>query len=251
MLRRAISSSSRNCGGALYQQCRKLSQRYTDATKSSAVNTMVLRSLKDHYLEVSNMSPPPKVAPPSEFLIVKGALDSNGPVLQRQYNNEEINISVMRLANIVEEDVAAADDDDDRINQLFVHIDVSKPAKHKSLNFLCGLYPDALGIHSVSLRPKSKSGEAIVFSPNMFTGPLFETLDEKTRDAFHNYIEERGINESLFPFLQAWLYVKDHRNLMRWFRSVGLFVSGQEAMKEIDQAKGAANPNAPRVARGT
>lgn len=50
-------------------------------------------------------------------------------------------------------------------------------------------------------------------------------LDEKVRDAFHLYIEARGINEKLFPFLQAWLYVKDHRNLVRWFKSVGTFIS--------------------------
>jgi hypothetical protein len=50
-------------------------------------------------------------------------------------------------------------------------------------------------------------------------------LDEKIRDAFHLYIEARGINEKLFPFLQAWLYVKDHRNLIRWFKSVGSFIS--------------------------
>lgn len=49
-------------------------------------------------------------------------------------------------------------------------------------------------------------------------------LDEKMRDVFHGYLEERGVNESLFPFLQAWLYVKDHRNLLRWFKSVGTFV---------------------------
>jgi len=61
-------------------------------------------------------------------------------------------------------------------------------------------------------------------------------LDEETRDAFHNYIEERGINESLFPFLQAWLYVKDHRNLMRWFRSVGNFIKGTDAAKAIPGA---------------
>lgn len=53
-------------------------------------------------------------------------------------------------------------------------------------------------------------------------------LDEETRDAFHSFIEERGINESLFPFLQAWLYVKDHRNLMRWFKSAGGFINGQQ-----------------------
>lgn len=50
-------------------------------------------------------------------------------------------------------------------------------------------------------------------------------LSEKMRDALHGCIEERGINENLFPFLQAWLYVKDHRNLVRWFKSVGTFVN--------------------------
>ena len=49
-------------------------------------------------------------------------------------------------------------------------------------------------------------------------------LDEKMRDVFHSFLEERGVNESLFPFLQAWLYVKDHRNLLRWFKSVGTYV---------------------------
>lgn len=50
-------------------------------------------------------------------------------------------------------------------------------------------------------------------------------LDEKMRDALHSYIEARGVNESLFPFLQAWLYVKDHRNLMRWFKTVGTVIN--------------------------
>ena len=49
-------------------------------------------------------------------------------------------------------------------------------------------------------------------------------LDEKVRDALHHYIEARGINEGLFPFLQAWLYVKEHRDLIRWFKSVGTFI---------------------------
>lgn len=48
------------------------------------------------------------------------------------------------------------------------------------------------------------------------------------RDAFHSFIEERGVNESLFPFLQAYMYVKDHRGLVRWFKTVGQFVNGKE-----------------------
>jgi complement component 1 Q subcomponent-binding protein len=47
-----------------------------------------------------------------------------------------------------------SDGNDEDVNQFFLHVDVSKPGQDKSLHFLCGLYTDALGIHSVSLRPK-------------------------------------------------------------------------------------------------
>lgn len=194
---------------------------------SSAVNSLLLRSLKEHYLEISRMTPPPKVSPPSSFSIIKGALDGKGPVLTRTYGKEEVNISVMRLANII----PGGGGDDDEINQLFLYVTVSKPEQRDNLQFLCGLYPDALGIHSVSMRPKAEPSGFFVI-PSGYTGPVFEDLDEKMRDVFHNYLEERGISESLFPFLQAWLYVKEHRNLMRWFRTVGSFINENKNAKE-------------------
>ncbi|KAI3458758.1 hypothetical protein Pfo_015421 [Paulownia fortunei] len=209
-------------GGALHRQ---MSQPWrtivfrSSSTASYTVNSMILRSLKDHYLEVSKMTPPPKISPPSPYTVVKGALDNGGPVLKRTFQNEEINISVMRMVDIV-----PGGSGDDNINQLFVHVDISKPGLQESLHFLCGLYPDALGIHSVSLRPKAESSGFLVV-PTKYNGPIFEDIDERVRDALHGYIEERGINESLFPFLQAWLYVKDHRNLMSWFKTVGSFVN--------------------------
>lgn len=57
-------------------------------------------------------------------------------------------------------------------------------------------------------------------------------LNEEMRDALHIYIEERGVNESLFPFLQTWLYVRDHRNLMHFFKSVGTFISDKKPAKD-------------------
>ncbi|KAK0592716.1 hypothetical protein LWI29_024175 [Acer saccharum] len=157
----------------------------------------------------------PKVSPPSPFTIVKGALENNGPVLKRSYGHEEINLYVMRLAQHY--------DDDDVIDQLFLHVDVSKPGQKDSMQFLCGLYPDALGIHSVSLRPKLEAGGSLQ-DPSKYNGPVFGDLDERMRDEFHSYIEERGINSDLFQFLQAWLYVKENRNLMRWFSYVGYII---------------------------
>ncbi|CAF1711746.1 unnamed protein product [Brassica oleracea var. botrytis] len=115
------------------------------------------------------------------------------------------------------------DEEDNGINQLFVHVAVSKQRQADSLHFLCGFDPDALGIHSVSMRPKLEALE-LSDDPTQYTGPSFVIVivfTEKMRDVFHSFLEQRGVNESLFPFLQAWLYVKDHRNLLRWFKSVG------------------------------
>ncbi|XP_027939282.1 mitochondrial acidic protein mam33 [Vigna unguiculata] len=186
---------------------------------SPAVNSMLLRSLKEHYQEVAKMNMPPKVSPPSPFTIVKGALDSQGPVLKRSYGEEEVSVYVMRLS--------APEEEDSAMDQLFIHVDVSKPSQKESLIFLCGLYEDALGIHSVSMRPKLQDSHYLLI-PSQYSGPVFAELDDKMRDAFHNYIEERGVNESLFKFLQAWLYVKEHRNLMRWFKTMGLFIDGKK-----------------------
>ncbi|XP_037495979.1 uncharacterized protein LOC110009811 isoform X2 [Jatropha curcas] len=118
-----------------------------------------------------------KGEPPSAFTVLKGALDGNGPVLTRTFGNEKINISVMRLANIISG--SGGEDDDDDINQLFLHVDVSKPGQEKSLQFLCGQYPDALGIHSVSLRQKADDPEF----PSAYNGPLFDILLQWNRNA--------------------------------------------------------------------
>ncbi|XP_065869513.1 uncharacterized protein At2g39795, mitochondrial [Euphorbia lathyris] len=211
---------------------RMIASRRSTTNISTAVDSMLLRSLKEHYLEVSRMNPPPKVSPPSVFTIVKGALDENGPVLTRTYGNEEINIHVMRLVNMLPG--GGAEDDDGDISQLFLHVDVSKPGEEKSLHFLCGLYPDAFGIHSVSLRTKAGNSQ-LLEAPSAYNGPLFEVLDEKMRDAFHSYVEERGVNESLFNFLQAWIYVKEHRDLMRWFKTVGGFINQNKSTKASQQ----------------
>uniref|UniRef100_A0A2P2IX25 Mitochondrial acidic protein MAM33 n=2 Tax=Rhizophora mucronata TaxID=61149 RepID=A0A2P2IX25_RHIMU len=205
---------------------RRSSSSRSGSNASSIVDSMLLRSLKEHYLEVAKMNPPPKVSPPSAFTIVKGALEGNGPVLTRTFGNEEISISVMRMANVV----PGGGDEEDDINQLFLHVDVSKPGQEKSLQFLCGLYPDALGIHSVSMRPKMDFSN-FQDSLSTYNGPNFEELDESMRDALHNFIDDRGVNESLFIFLQAWLYVKGHRSLLRWFKTVGTFINENKSVE--------------------
>jgi hypothetical protein len=163
--------------------CRALA---TSPYSSSAVNSILLRSLKEHYLELSKMRPPPKMSPPKPFTIVKGALDEpSGAVLRREYGEagEEISISVARLANILPSEAEADSDSDGAvgmslsIGQLFLHVDISKPGSGKSLQFLCGLYPDAVGIHSVCLRSKnagSLDGDVASKGGGAYRGRIFQ-----------------------------------------------------------------------------
>lgn len=153
------------------QNWRMLATSASSSSASSVLDSILLRSLKEHYLEESKMTPPPKVSPPIPFKVVKGAIDSAGPVLQGSHGEEEITISVMRMANIFP---GGGDDDDlEGISQLFLHVDISKPGRENHLHFLCGLYPDAIGIHSVSFLPKRDDSSRSLRIPPRYQGPEF------------------------------------------------------------------------------
>jgi hypothetical protein len=186
MLRRAAPAAAALGCRALATSPYSSSAAATAAASSSAVNSILLRSLKEHYLELSKMRPPPKMSPPKPFTIVKGALDEpSGAVLRREYGEagEEISISVARLANILPSEAEADSDSDGAvgmslsIGQLFLHVDISKPGSGKSLQFLCGLYPDAVGIHSVCLRSKnagSLDGDMASKGGGAYRGRIFQ-----------------------------------------------------------------------------
>eukprot|EP01018_Ginkgo_biloba_P002993 Gb_20215 [translate_table: standard] len=217
-----LFSNHNSCGALWLQQARHA----RSSSAGSAVDNNVLGYLKQQYLEASKMRPPPKIGPPRPFVVIKGALDTNGPVLSRTYNQEDIKISVLRLANIGESG-EPEEFDDENINQLFLTVVITKGDNGHALQFLCDLYPDAMGIQSVSLKDVKDISNQTMDLPKGYQGPCFQDLDEKLQQAFRKYLEERGINEDLFRFLQAWLYVKDHRHLMQWLKMVGTLISKQ------------------------
>ncbi|XP_026417675.1 mitochondrial acidic protein MAM33-like isoform X2 [Papaver somniferum] len=205
MLKKILAGSG---SSSLHTRWRTITNRCSSTTTSvsSAVNSMLLRSLKEHYLEISKIEPPPKINPPNSFSVVKGAFESTGPVFKRDYGNEEIVVSVMKLPNIIPGGGGGGDYEED----------------------------DAIGIHSVSLAPKTQASQLLA-APDKYAGPTFQDLDQKMRNTLHGYIEERGINESLFCFLQSWLYVKDHRNGLKWFKAVGSFITKPKSAQDVPQ----------------
>lgn len=205
------------------QQARRA---HSSSGSSVAIEKNLLAHLKEQYLEASRMRPPPKIGPPKPFIVIKGALDTDAPVLSRTFNNEEIKISVLRLS-VFGPNGEVDDSDEENFNQLFLSVAILKGDEGPALQFICDLYPDAMGIQSVAIKDRKDISKQTLIIPQGYEGPSFQDLDKKLQQAFRQYLEERGINESLFRFLQAWLYVKEHRNLMQWFKTVGTFITKQ------------------------
>ncbi|XP_071708133.1 uncharacterized protein [Rutidosis leptorrhynchoides] len=186
---------------------RALLHRYSSGSSNSSpstvVNSMILRSIKKHhtvYSEFSKIAAPPKVSPPAEFTVVKtvkGALESGGPVLKWTYQDEEISIYVQRM--------------------VLPGVDPGEIGEDEDIRIL-----------TVSLRPKQEP-LVLLEGPSMYDGYIIEDFDDKMGDAFFDYIEERGITASLFPFLHAWLYDKENRRLMHWFKSAGTCVKNSKS----------------------
>ncbi|RWW06106.1 hypothetical protein GW17_00030589 [Ensete ventricosum] len=139
---------------------------------SAAVGSELRRSVEEHLREVSNVTPPSKkkLIPPPPYSVVEGALDrSEGPVLRRAYGEEEISISVRRRAFAIPSRSGGNEDEADRghdfISELYLYVNVSRHGRSNSLLFLCGLYPDAVGIHSVCLISKQ--------APDLSQGRVF------------------------------------------------------------------------------
>ncbi|KAG1358579.1 putative Mitochondrial glycoprotein [Cocos nucifera] len=130
----------------------------------------LLRSLEEYRLELSEISPSPKVKPPPPpFSMVEGAMErQGGPVLRRAYGEEEITVWVDRRAHILPGRGAVSAAACDVISELCLFVDVSKPGRELSLLFLCGLYPDGVGIHSICLKPSISPASISVYQGRVF-----------------------------------------------------------------------------------
>ncbi|KAH9325714.1 hypothetical protein KI387_005892, partial [Taxus chinensis] len=113
-----------------------------------------------------------KINPPEPFVVIKGSLNTDGPVLFRYFNQEEIKVSVLRLANLGQTD-DQDDSDEENINQLFLIVVITKGGEGLALQFLCDLYPDAMGIQSISLKDTKDISNRTIFLPKGYQGPDF------------------------------------------------------------------------------
>ncbi len=62
--------------------------------------------------------------------------------------------------------------------------------------------------------------------PNdQYTGPAFNTLDERLQTEFNEFMSSLGVNEELMSFINVLSVDKDQRLYLKWLKNVNSFFS--------------------------
>eukprot|EP00621_Florenciella_sp_RCC1693_P015801 CAMPEP_0182537970 /NCGR_PEP_ID=MMETSP1323-20130603/22923_1 /TAXON_ID=236787 /ORGANISM="Florenciella parvula, Strain RCC1693" /LENGTH=201 /DNA_ID=CAMNT_0024748409 /DNA_START=21 /DNA_END=626 /DNA_ORIENTATION=+ len=78
---------------------------------------------------------------------------------------------------------------------------------------------EVVNIDTVEYLPGGESGVA----DNAYTGPDFDELDEDLKNAFHEYLEDVGVTESLSNFIAMYSDHKEQQEYTRWLQNVQKF----------------------------
>lgn len=60
---------------------------------------------------------------------------------------------------------------------------------------------------------------------NLYSGPVFNNLDEDLQEEFHKYLQERGFDEELAELVPSYIEYKEQKEYMSWLDRVSKFVS--------------------------
>eukprot|EP00611_Tribonema_gayanum_P018024 TRINITY_DN31078_c0_g1_i1.p1 TRINITY_DN31078_c0_g1~~TRINITY_DN31078_c0_g1_i1.p1 ORF type:complete len:261 (+),score=62.90 TRINITY_DN31078_c0_g1_i1:34-783(+) len=93
-----------------------------------------------------------------------------------------------------------------------------------TLAFVCQAADDVY-IQSVTYNPAGSPPPADEASDIVYRGPMFEELDSSVQEAFHTYLEERGIDKGLAEFVCRYADEKEQKEYVRWLSNVNRFVS--------------------------
>ncbi len=186
---------------------------------SSALHSNLSSLLKEELkYEKENYTRPEQVSggPPAPFKLTESPGDTL-ITLSRSHNGEEINID-LHVNNQPSTPFSGEDGDDEGISTVVFNVSVVKDGK--ALVFECESDGNSTTINHVSLEPKDGFE-----SESMYTGPVFDELDDNMQRQFSVYLEDRGVNAELGEYLRFLIYDKEQREYQNWLGDVEKFVS--------------------------
>ncbi|KAK3037450.1 hypothetical protein RJ639_031944 [Escallonia herrerae] len=143
-------------------------------------------------------------------------------VLTREYGDDMIKVEADMPSSGVEEDSDDESTDGDgnheRDTESSIPLIVSVSRKGFSLQFGARASPDNISIHSLSIKEHESSEARLVYEPE------FLELDDNLQNAFHEYLEIRGLNPSTANFLLQCMISKDSSEYVQWLKNLKKFV---------------------------
>ncbi|GLI63410.1 hypothetical protein VaNZ11_006376 [Volvox africanus] len=189
----------------------------TGAPSYNSSLSSLLREEVDY--EKKNYVRPDQVSggPPAPFKLTESPGDTLLS-LSRTYKNEEISID-LHVNNQPSPPYEGEEGvDEEGITTVAFNVSVLKDGK--MLVFECESDGSSVNINHVSLEPKEG-----LTSESMYSGPVFDELDDSLQRNFSTFLEERGITAELGEYLRFLIYDKEQREYQTWLSEVEKFVT--------------------------
>ncbi|KAG2449584.1 hypothetical protein HYH02_005117 [Chlamydomonas schloesseri] len=189
----------------------------TSAPTFNGSLSSLLREEVDY--EKKNYERPAQVTggPPAPFKLTEAPGDTL-LTLTRAFGSEEINVDLHVNSQPTPE--FDGEDGDEGINVVAFNVSVAKG--DRVLLFECESDGNSVNINHVSLEPKEG-----LASESMYSGPVFDELDDNLQGQFAKYLEERGITAELGEYLRFLIYDKEQREYQNWLSEVEKFVGSK------------------------
>ncbi|KAF5202556.1 Mitochondrial glycoprotein [Thalictrum thalictroides] len=140
--------------------------------------------------------------------------------LGSNYQGEDIKVVVQMPGPVEEEGEEDGDNNEESVQTcISMIVSVAKGRNKPCLEFGCTVYPDEISIDSLSVRDPDTSEDDLAYE-----GPNFSDLDENLQNAFHKYLEVRGIKPSTTNFLYEYMSNKENKEYLNWLKNVKYFV---------------------------
>ncbi|KMT01072.1 hypothetical protein BVRB_9g223270 [Beta vulgaris subsp. vulgaris] len=181
----------------------------------------MLRLLRNEIRYELDRSPPLPQQLPAEingFMVVERP-GEKWVSLEKQFGeNEEIKVEVTMFDGSVpvprEGEKSGLPGQDVQLHISMI-ISVFKMNSNQVLEFICSAWPDTIAISKLFVRPQAK----VPHQPP-YTGPKFKELDDELQDSLYEFLEERGIDDSLCAYLHKYVNHKEKAEYIRWMNSV-------------------------------
>lgn len=194
----------------------KQSLRMTMASSKASANGLIDILTKELEHEKSTYVQPEEIAsgPPNGFTLTESSGDTL-MTLSKNYKDEAVLVDIIVNDQPEEEPFETEDGELDVDVGVEFNVTINR-GKGVELVFECksdGSYVDLL---HVGLEPEDDED----MDDALYTGPVFDELDEELQEQFVAYLEERGITADLGEYLMQLVHDKEQREYMDWLEKV-------------------------------